>query len=243
MNADVPILAAITILFAAALVRGAFGFGDALIAMPLLALIVPMTVATPVVAFLGPTIALTLLARDWRHVEFKSTMRLILSTLAGIPLGLFYLKRIDEHVMNLVLALVIVLFSLYNLVRPGLLRLKNDRTAVVFGFAAGILGAAYNTNGPPVVLYGSLRGWKPESFRATLQGYFLPTGGAILIGQGLAGLWTRHVITTYLCALPFILIAVVLGAAVGRRIPASKFSLYVYGLLLALGTVLLVRSI
>jgi hypothetical protein len=243
MTAEIPILAAIAILFAAALVRGAFGFGDALIAMPLLALIVPMTVATPVVAFLGPTIALILLVRDWRHVELKSTMRLILSTLAGIPLGLFYLKRINEHAMNLVLALVIILFSLYNLVRPGLLKLRTDKSAILFGFIAGILGAAYNTNGPPVVLYGALRGWKPESFRATLQGYFLPTGGAILIGQGLAGLWTRPVITTTIYALPFILIAVILGAAIGRRIPASKFSRYVYGLLLVLGAVLLIRSI
>lgn len=243
MNADVLLLAAIAILFAAALVRGAFGFGDALIAMPLLALIVPMTVATPLVAFLGPTIALTLLAREWRHVEFKSTMRLTLSTLAGIPLGLFYLKRIDEHTMNLVLAVVIILFSLYNLVKPGLLKLKTDRSAVLFGFVAGVLGAAYNTNGPPVVLYGALRGWKPESFRATLQGYFLPTGGAILIGQGLAGLWTRPVITTYVYALPFILIAVLLGAAIGRRIPAPKFSRYVYGLLFVLGVVLVIKSI
>jgi len=243
MNAEIPILAAIAILFAAALVRGAFGFGDALIAMPLLALIVPMTVATPVVAFLGPTIALILLVRDWRHVELKSTIRLILSTLAGIPLGLFYLKRIDEHAMNLVLALIIILFSLYNLVRPGLLKLRTDKFAILFGFIAGILGAAYNTNGPPVVLYGTLRDWKPESFRATLQGYFLPTGGAILVGQGLAGLWTRPVITTTVYALPFILIAVILGTAIGRRIPASKFSRYVYGLLLVLGAVLLIRSI
>jgi hypothetical protein len=243
MNADVPILAAIAILCAAALVRGAFGFGDALIAMPLLALIAPLTVTTPVVAFLGPTIALTLLVREWRHVELKSTVRLTLSTLAGIPLGLFILKRIDGHIMNPVLAVVIILFSLYNLLRPGLLKLRTDTSAVLFGFIAGILGAAYNTNGPPVVLYGALRGWKPESFRATLQGYFLPTGGAILVGQGLAGLWTRPVITTYAYALPFIIVAVLLGAAVGRRIPAERFSRWVYGLLLVLGTVLLIRSV
>ena len=41
-----------------------------------------------------------------------------------------------------------------------------------FGFFAGILGGAYNTNGPPVVIYGSLRKWSPATFRATLQGYF-----------------------------------------------------------------------
>jgi hypothetical protein len=32
-------------------------------------------------------------------------------------------------------------------------------------------------NGPPLVIYGALRRWTPERFRATLQGYFLPASG------------------------------------------------------------------
>lgn len=243
MDPEVPLVFVLVIVFAAALVRGMFGFGDALLAMPLLALVVPLTIATPLMAFVGPTIALVLLSRDWSRIEFRSAVRLILSTLAGIPLGLFLLKRIDPSLMNLALSLVIILFSLYGLLRPGLLRLGTDRTAVVFGFVAGVLGAATNTNGPPVVLYGALRGWKPESFRATLQGYFLPTGAAILLGQGLAGLWTKVVVTTYLAALPCVLVAVLLGTIVGRRIPGERFSRYVYGLLLIAGVILLVKSI
>jgi len=175
----------------AALVRSTFGFGDALIGMPLLALLLPLRSATPLMAFVGPTLAILLLIREWRHLEVRSALRLILATLAGIPLGLFFLKRVDERAVNMALAVVIILFALYNLFRPGLLRLRTERSSWAFGFAAGVLGAAYNTNGPPVILYGVLRGWRPETFRATLQGYFLPTGTAILIGQGIAGLWTK----------------------------------------------------
>lgn len=36
-------------------------------------------------------------------------------------------------------------------------------------------------NGPPLAVYGSLRRWSPQRFRATLQGYFLP---ASLVGLG-----------------------------------------------------------
>jgi hypothetical protein len=28
-------------------------------------------------------------------------------------------------------------------------------------------------NGPPLAIYGALRGWSTQQFRATLQGYFL----------------------------------------------------------------------
>ena len=48
------------------------------------------------------------------------------------------------------------------------------------GFCSGILGGAYGMNGPPLAVYGSLRRWSPQHFRATLQGYFLP---ASIIGM------------------------------------------------------------
>lgn len=235
------LLPVLMILFLSTLVRSTFGFGDALIAMPLLALIIPLRTATPVVALIAPTIAIVLLIKEWRHIDLKSTMKLIVSTLAGIPIGILYLKHISENVVNVVLALVLIVFALYSLVKPALHSLKSDQWAYPFGFIGGILGGAYNTNGPPVILYGILRGWKPESFRATLQGYFLPTGGAIMIGQGLAGLWTKTVITTYLYSLPLVFVAIFLGLKVSRKIPAQKFNQYVYVMLLGLGIILLIK--
>ena len=52
------------------------------------------------------------------------------------------------------------------------------------GFCAGVLGGAYGMNGPPLVIYGAMRRWSAQHFRATLQGYFLP---ASIIGMG--GYW------------------------------------------------------
>jgi len=243
MAADFPILLVLVVLFLSTLVRSTFGFGDALVAMPLLALIIPIKTATPVVAIIAPTIAICLLIKEWRHIDLKSTMRLIISTLAGIPIGILYLKQIHENVVNLVLALVLIVFSFYSLAKPALHRMKSDRWAFLFGFIGGILGGAYNTNGPPVILYGILRGWKPESFRATLQSYFLPTGAAIMIGQGLAGLWTKTVMTTYLYSLPLVFLAIFLGLKISRKIPAEKFNKYVYVMLLGLGIILLIKVI
>jgi len=227
----------------AALIRSTFGFGDALVGMPLLALFLPLRTATPLMAFVGPTLATLLLIREWRHLRIRSAFRLIIATLAGIPFGLYFLKRIDERTVNAILAAIIILFALYNLFRPGLLHLRGERSCWAFGFAAGVLGAAYNTNGPPVILYGVLRGWKPEEFRATLQGYFLPTGTAILVGQGIAGLWSGAVFRTYLLSLPLILLAVLAGTALARKILPSRFNQAVHILMLAAGTVLLVKSI
>jgi uncharacterized membrane protein YfcA len=231
------------IIVIAALVRSTFGFGDALVGMPLLALVVPIRTATPLMALVGPTLAILILVRTWHRVDVRSSLVLIASTLAGIPAGLYVLKNVRQAAVDIVLAGVIILFALYSLFRPELHRLKSARSAPFFGLAAGVLGAAANTNGPPVVFYGALRGWPPESFRATLQGYFLLTGPAILIGQGAAGFLTRQVLRVYLYALPLIVVAAWAGLEIGRRIPAARFFRWVYGLLLTAGLVLLLKTL
>jgi uncharacterized membrane protein YfcA len=235
--------AVLLIIAAAVLVRAAFGFGDALIAMPLLALVVPLRVATPLMGLVGPTIGILLIIRTWRRLDLRSTLVLAASTFAGIPVGLYVLKNVRETIVNIGLAAVIVLFALYSLVRPELPRLRSSRSAPFFGFAAGILGASTNTNGPPIALYGALRGWEPEAFRATIQGYLLLTGPAILIGQGAAGLLTGPVLRLYAYALPLIAAAVWLGLKLGRRIPTARFYRWIYGLLFGAGLVLLLRSL
>ncbi|MCX6559224.1 MAG: sulfite exporter TauE/SafE family protein, partial [Candidatus Aminicenantes bacterium] len=159
------------------------------------------------------------------------------------PFGLLVLKHANGRLVNLILAAVIVLFALYNLIRPGLLRLRTDRTAPLFGLVAGVLGAAYNTNGPPVIFYGALRGWAPKSFRATLQGYFLPTGTAILIGQGIAGLMTGPVLKTYLYALPLIALGTTAGWMLGALIPARRHASWIYALMLGAGLVLVGKTV
>jgi uncharacterized membrane protein YfcA len=239
-DSPLVVVAVLSVVFLAAFTRSALGFGDALIAMPLLALMVGMQTATPLVALASSTIAATILMGAWRRVELKVVWRLILSTLVGIPIGLFFLKVAPEGVVKAMLGVVLVAFGLYSLVRPNLPTLGSEKLSYVFGFVAGILGGAYNTNGPPVVIYGALRDWSPESFRATLQGYFFPTGAMILVSHGLAGLWTPRVLRLYIYALPVIVTAALLGGRVNRMISSGQFNRIVYGFLVLVGVLLFV---
>jgi uncharacterized membrane protein YfcA len=113
----------------------------------------------------------------------------------------------------------------------------------VFGLTAGILGGAYGMNGPPLVVYGTLRRWSPEHFRATLQGYFLPASVLGMIGYWAAGLWTSRVNGYYLRSLPAVLLAIVIGRWTSRRLDAGRFLIYVHAGLLAIGVGLLVQAI
>ncbi len=230
------------VLFVAAFVRSALGFGDAVVAMPLLAMALGVRTATPLVAFVGPTLSLLILARSWRKVEFRAAGKLIAATLVGIPIGIYGLARLPEAPLKLALGLIILLYGLFGLMRPQA-RIKEEKAWMpwALGATAGVLGGAYNTNGPPVVAYGMLRGWPPDSFRATLQGYFLPTGLAILAGHGLAGLWTATVLRSYLYSLPAIVLGVILGGLLAKRLTHAIFAKLVYASLAVMGAAMLLR--
>ncbi len=178
------------VLFLATVIRSAFGFGEALVAVPLLALAIPVEVAAPVAVLVSVTVALIVVLQDWRSIHIRSAVWLVLPTLLGIPLGLMVLKSVPESVVKALLAAVIMGFSAWSLVPRAHFELANDRFAWLFGFLAGILGGAYGMNGPPLAVYGSLRRWAPANFRATLQGYFLPASLAGMAGYWAAGLWT-----------------------------------------------------
>ena len=105
-----------------------------------------------------------------------------------------------------------------------------------------MLGGAYGMNGPPLVVYGTLRRWSPERFRATLQGYFLPASLIGMAGYWAAGLWTPRVSRYYLLSLPAVLLAIPLGRAMNRRLDAQRFLVYVHAGLLASGAGLLLQA-
>jgi uncharacterized membrane protein YfcA len=227
----------------ATILRSTFGFADAMFAMPLLAILIGLKTATPLMAIVAMTISTTILIKNWRMVNIKSAWRLFISSLAGIPLGLWFLKGTHDALMKLFLAAVIICFSIYSLIKPRLTAIKSVIPAYIFGFFAGVLGGAYNTNGPPVVIYGSLRKWSPITFRATLQGYFFMAGIFICLGHGFAGLWTHTVLSYYLFSLPLVFVFTFIGGRLNRSISKGKFDRIIHSLLIVIGLFLLIQTI
>ena len=237
------IIFAFGVVFSAVAIQSTFGFGCALVMMPLLTAAAGLKIATPLVAMIATTLHCLILRKDWRKVRIGSAWRLILASAIGIPVGIFLLKGPYDNIMKGVLGVVVTGFSLYKLLQPDMGTLKDERFAWIFGFAAGVLGGAFNTNGPPVVIYGALRKWTPSTFRSTLQGYFLPAGFVILDGHGIQGLWTREIFQLYLYMLPALLAGFLLGNFLHNRLPVHRFDRVLYMLLVLIGLSQLIRLV
>jgi uncharacterized membrane protein YfcA len=233
------------IVFVATLIRSAFGFGEALIAVPLLAFCIPVREAAPLAVLVSITIAAVIVLQDWRHIHLRSAGWLVLSTLFGIPLGLLLLTHSSEHLVKAVLGCLILFFALFCLFGSMRVKLHHDSWPwlLTCGFLAGVLGGAYGMNGPPLVIYGSLRNWSAQHFRATLQAYFLPASVLGMYGYFSTGLWTPVVSHDYLLCLPVLLPAVFLGRAINHRLSAGAFSRYIYIGLSAIGFALMAQSL
>jgi len=235
----------VLVIFVATLIRSVFGFGEALVAVPLLALRIPVKTAAPLAVLVSITVALIIVVQDWHHVEFRSAGWLIASTVTGIPIGVFLLARGNHRLVTAVLGVVILGFALHALLRRHVHELRADdfRWLLGCGFCAGILGGAFGMNGPPLAIYGAMRRWSAQRFRATLQGYFLPASVLGMAGYFLAGLWVHEVTRYFLLSLPGVILAILLGGVVNRRLRGDVFVGYVYGGLALVGATLIVQGI
>jgi uncharacterized protein len=246
---DITTLHVLLVVFFATLIRSTFGFGEALIAVPLLALTIPIEIAAPLAVLLSITIAAVVVVQDWRKIHIRSTGWLLAPTFVGIPLGVWLLTSAHQQIVKAALGIVIVAFSGYSLLsaRLGAKPPELDRDSRPWllgcGFLAGVLGGAYGMNGPPLVLYGAMRRWSPQHFRATLQGYFLPASIVAMIGYGLAGLWVPAVTHYFLLSLVVALPTIFLGRALNHRLRGDAFLEIVHSGLVCVGLMLLIQAL
>lgn len=203
-----------------------------------------MRQAAPLAVLVSITIAAIVVAQDWDKIHVRSTAWLLLPTLPGILVGLLLLTHGPQQMVKAALALLILAFSVYCLLGRAPVELKRDSRGwlLACGFLAGVLGGAYGMNGPALVIYGSIRRWPAQHFRATLQAYFLPASLLGMTGYWFSGLWVPAVTHDYLLSLPALVPAVFLGRRINHRLNADTFSQYVYAGLAAIGVLLLVQT-
>jgi len=225
--------------FIATVARSTFGFGESLIAVPLFALVAPLEIAVPLSVLMSLLVAVIVVVQDHKAIHIRSARSLILYALLGIPIGLLVLKYGNEYWGKIGLGSIIIAYSLYTLVAGNALHLKEDNHFWLFicGFLSGVLGGAYGLNGPPLVLYGNMRRWSAQHFRATLQAYFLPASFIGIIGYLIQGLFSWMLIKYFLLCLPAIFPAIFLGRYFNRRLKGPFFR-YVYWGLVFIGSLL-----
>jgi uncharacterized membrane protein YfcA len=176
---------ALLVFAAAAAAQAVTGFGMALVAVPLMSVVID-----PVAAVVSTTMVSFVLT-GWTSVRERSTVerpvavRLVVAALLGMPVGLVLLAELDEHLLKALIAGVLLLVVLLLLAKVRL------PAGALSQWGSGVLSGAMLTstgmNGPPVVLTVQALGLSPRRFRGTLQAVFCAQDLVAVVGFAVLG--------------------------------------------------------
>jgi len=233
------ILFALAAIILAYIVRGITGFGSALIAVPLLAFILPLTVIVPLIVLLDFIASASHGLRHWRSVRWPLILPLLPFTLLGVSSAIYLLKSIDVSLLRQALGLFIIAYALYSLFAPAPRTQHSRYWAIPAGGFGGLIGTLFGTGGPFYVIYLQLQGTDKTAFRATIASIFLIDGSLRLVGFTSTGFYPHDTLMLVLSTLPVMLIALYTGGHIHTSLRAETFRRAISLLLIGSGLGLL----
>ncbi len=240
---DSTLLLFIVIILGASFVHSAIGFGMGLIAMPLLTIALGIETAVPVIALQAVLLQLALALYYRQSMQFREIGVLVVATLIGVPVGVWLLDAVPEPVIVAGLGVILALYGLYSLITPKLPKLDGNGWAWGAGLISGVLTGAYNTGGPPLVMYGNARRWEPEAFKGTLQGVNFIKSLMVIIAHVLAANFHAGIWPYFWVSIPVTALGIALGVWTDRLFNAKRFAVVIQVALVLLGIQLIISAL
>ena len=224
-------------------VFGLTGFGSTVLALPALALVLPLKFAVALLMLLDLAAAL-LFGRDFgRHLERRELGLLVLPMLAGIALGLTLFIRLAEGWLLLILGAFLLAYAGWGLLRRGPPPALPASAAIPAGLAGGAFAALFGTGGVLFALYNAGRIQDKAALRANNAATILFTSVLRTALFAAAGLLAQEsLLVTAAILLPALLAGVWLGHRLHAAVPAAAVVKAVYAVLVMAGLLLLLRS-
>ena len=229
-----PVLLIAVMLFAS-FTQGAAGFGLGLVAMPLLVEPLGVVAASTMVALIAIFVRITMLVVYRQAINLKVVTRLAVASLVAMPVGVFVLQRLNSSAVLIVLGIVVSGYALYSLFNFHLPDVAHPAWAYAAGVASGLLSGAYNTGGPPVIMYGASRRWGQAEFKSNLQGIGLVNAVTVVVLHFAAHDYTQAVMQDVVLVFPVVAIGLGLGMWLTRYMNPFWFRRLVLVLLLLIG--------
>src|SRR5271169_4382200 len=224
-------IAICAIAFVSATARGFSGFGSALIFMPLASsLAAPRLVAALllVIDFVGAT---PLIPNAWRQADRKATGIMALGALVGVPIGTYFLSRLDPVTTRWIISGFV--FALLMLLLSGWRYRGRDHAALSIGIGglSGFCSGLAQTGGPPIVGYWLGRPIASVIARANILLFFGASDFFSVVSYVSAGLINLDAIRFALVIGPIYAIGVAFGASLFGRASERLFRAICYALI------------
>lgn len=231
------------IVFAAYVVFGISGFGSTLIAVPLLAHLLPLKFVVPFFVILDCVGAFNMGLRLRADVMRSELMLLIPFMAAGILAGVWLLVRMHPELLLGSLGVFVVFFGASYVVRSGRGFPLPRWAAAPIGAFGGATSAVFGIGGPIYVFYLAGRGGGPTEIRATMPVIFMFTTLARIALFIVAGLYSPAALVAAAALLPVMALGIWTGHHLHLNLSRETVIRVMGALLLISGISLIVRAI
>jgi uncharacterized protein len=221
------------IAFISGTARGFSGFGSALIFMPLASSIAAPRLVAALLLIIDFIAATPLLPNAWKHADRKATAVIVLGALVGVPLGTYYLSRLDPVTTRWIISGFVG--TLLLLLLSGWRYRGKDQVALSIGIGglSGFCSGLAQTGGPPIVGYWLGRPVASQIARANIVLFFGASDFFSLVSYAATGLITSDAIGLSLVVGPVYAIGVWFGASLFGRASERLFRGICYALIAA----------
>lgn len=235
---------AAVLVFAAAAVRGATGFGFALIAVPGLVLIWPLELATTVVLLLdlGAT-AVMLRSGALAALRRDDAVLLSFSGMVGAVLGVALLAAVPAGPMLAGLNVAILVSALAALLKIRARWIAHPLVAVLAGVSTGVMIGAYAVGGPLLVAWLIAARRTPAETRALLTVVFGLTDLTSLAVRLAVGVMPEGTAVAVLTLAPAMVLGILAGTQAFHRLHPETWKRGVAIFLLALAIFSIARHL
>jgi hypothetical protein len=221
-----------------ALVQGTVGFGQALVAAPLLLLIDTRLVPGPITVA-GVCLSLVMLTRDRGHADRGGLRWSIAGLVPGTVLGGVAVAVLSGHWLAVTAGCLIL--AAVGLSAAGLTASPTPRTLTAAGTISGFMGTVSAVGGPPMALLYQRAGG--PRLRATLARFFTASSLLALVALVPAGRLGRTELAAGAVLAPAVLVGWVVSRGLVGRVDKMLLRPAVLFLSGASAVVLLVREL
>jgi len=236
----------IAIFIVGGIVKGVSGIGLPQVTTPILANFLGVPVAVVVVSI---PVLLTNGVQAFQGGFFKSSSRrfglLALFSVLGTLIGTKALASFSGSVLFLILAVALLIFIAYSLLRPSFrIPLRHEsRYAPWVGLISGVLGGLTSISAPPLVMYLYCLRLSKEEFVSGISMIYLTSTIARIGGLVATGLLTQKLfVLSLLMCIPTAL-GFVAGQWILRRVDQKVFFRLILVLLFFMAVIMLRRGL
>lgn len=227
--------------FGASFIQRVTGFGFGVFIMTVLPHIMPSYgEATALSGILAMGTVLVTSFQYRKSLKWKHLLPILLTFLLFSFIAIRTVSLIDDVSAKHVLGIILILVSLYFFFASGRIHLKPTiGVQVGMGVLSGWMGGFFAMQGPPAVIYFIAATDKKEEYIALTSMYFLVGNFAMTLFRASSGFLTPVVLKSSLCAIPAVILGLVVGHYVYKKLPIEIIRKVVYAYMAASGVLAL----